>query len=117
MKSKQSGRSPLKQTEFLILAALFEEPRHGYGIVQEIEARSEGRVLMRPGDVYRVIYRLRQRGLLDEAARRKVEDGDERRTYYALTETGREVATAEAEMLALISSQLVAGEAKQGSSR
>ena len=102
-----TARPPLKQTEFLVLAALYGKPRHGYGIVQEIEGRSGGRVKLRPGDVYRVIYRLRRRGLLDESERRVAEDGDERRTYYALTPAGEEVAAAEAEMLAAMSSPLI----------
>ncbi len=58
-------RSPLKPVEFLVLAVLFDESRHGYGIVQQIAERTDGRVQLRPGDLYRVIYLLAKRGLLE----------------------------------------------------
>jgi DNA-binding PadR family transcriptional regulator len=103
-----SKRVPLKPVEFLVLAALYEEPLHGYGIVLDIDERTRGKVQLRPGDVYRVIYRLRERELLEEADRRPV-DGpdDERRTYYRITRLGRQVATEEAELLTEISAPLL----------
>ncbi len=109
-------RSPLKQVEFLLLAVLFDEPLHGYGIVQQIAERTRDRVQLRPGDVYRVIYRLAQRGLLEESARGD-DSGDERRTYYVITAAGRELARAEAEMLSEVSSALVSKAAGPGSRR
>jgi len=112
-----ASRSPLKSVEFLVLAALFDEPLHGYGIVQHIEERTGGRVQLRPGDVYRVIYRLADRGLLQEADRRVDEVGDERRTYYDITTAGRELAQDEAEMLAEVSAGLVSKTAGQGGNR
>ncbi len=115
--SRVDARSPLKNVEFLVLAVLCDEPRHGYGIVQQIDERTHGRVQLRPGDVYRVIYRLAQRGLLVEAERRADDAGAERRTYYAITEAGRERAHAEAEMLSEISSALVSKAAGQGGGR
>ena len=118
MPSQQGvSRSPLKPVEFLILAVLFDEPLHGYGIVQQIEERTAGRVQLRPGDVYRVIYRLAERGLLEDAQRRAVDSGDERRTYYAITEEGQEVARSEAEMLSDVSAALVSKTAGQGTTK
>lgn len=109
-------RSPLKPFEFLVLAVLYDEPLHGYGIVQQIEERTGGRVQLRPGDVYRVIYRLEERGLLRNADRRITESTDERRTYYGITEAGREVAQDEAEMLTGVSAALVSGPPEAGTS-
>lgn len=100
-------RSPLKPVEFLVLAVLYDEPLHGYGIVQQIEERTAGRVRLRPGDVYRVIYRLGERGFLAEADRRASDSGEERRTYYSITDAGQDVARSEAEMLSDISAALV----------
>ncbi|MCH7825843.1 MAG: PadR family transcriptional regulator [Acidobacteria bacterium] len=111
--SRADTRSPLKPVEFLLLAVLYDDPRHGYGIVQQIDERTHGRVQLRPGDVYRVIYRLAQRGLLVETDRRADDAGAERRTYYAITEAGRELAHAEAEMLSEVSSALVSKAAAQ----
>jgi len=112
-----ASRSPLKSVEFLVLAVLSDEPLHGYGIVQQIEKRTGGRVQLRPGDVYRVIYRLADRGLLQEADRRADDAGDERRTYYGITAAGRELAQDEAAMLAEVSAGLVSKTAGQGGDR
>jgi DNA-binding PadR family transcriptional regulator len=114
-KSETEGakRVPLKPVEFLVLAALYEEPLHGYGIVLDIDERTRGKVQLRPGDVYRVIYRLRERDLLEDVDRRHTGGpDDERRTYYRITELGREVAAEEAELLAEISAPLLSGSAK-----
>lgn len=110
-------RSPLKPVEFLVLAVLFDEPRHGYGIVQQIAERTDGRVQLRPGDVYRVIYRLAQRGLLEESGRQAGDSADQRRTYYAITGPGKELARAEAEMLSEVSAALLSRPAGQGGDR
>lgn len=99
---------PLKPVEFLVLAVLAENPAHGYGIVQDIEEMTDARVTLRPGDVYRVIYRLRRRELLEKTERRAAGDGgDERRTYYAITDLGRRVAAAEAELMAGVAERLL----------
>ena len=84
---------PLKPLEFLVLAVLEEGALHGYGIVQRIEARTGGVVRVRPGDLYRVLYRLAKRRLLASKPE------DERRTSYALTALGRRVLEAEASLL------------------
>jgi len=103
-------RAPLKPVEFLVLAALYEESLHGYGIVLDIDRRTRGKVQLRPGDVYRVIYRLRERDLLEDVDRRPSGGpDDERRTYYRITPLGREVAAEEAELLAEISAPLLSG--------
>ena len=61
-------------------------PRHGYGIMQEAERMSSGRVKMAAGTLYGAIN-----GLLDRGWIRAVPGAeDSRRKEYALTETGRE---------------------------
>ena len=90
---------PLKPVEFVVLAVLAEGDRHGYGIVREMEARTGGVIRVRPGDLYRVLYRLSERGLLRTVERRRPADDDERRTYYGLTPLGKRVLRAEADLL------------------
>jgi DNA-binding PadR family transcriptional regulator len=106
----------LKPVEFLALAVLSDEPLHGYGIVRQIEERTAGRVQLRPGDVYRVIYRLEERGLLAKDLDAD-KSGDERRTYYRITEAGLALVRDEAEMLAEVSATVVSGAGGEGSPR
>jgi DNA-binding PadR family transcriptional regulator len=92
---------PLTSIEFEILLSLAAGDSHGYAIKLEIEARSDGDLVMRPGTLYRAISRLLDAGLigeLDEAP--DPEQNDERRRYYTLTAQGHTAATIEARRLA-----------------
>ncbi|MEY9854603.1 PadR family transcriptional regulator PadR [Catenulispora sp. GAS73] len=91
---------PLGRTEpvFLILTALIDEPRHGYGIVQEVRRITDSRVDLRIGTLYGALTRLSEDGLV-EAHRDEVENGRLRR-YYRLTDAGAAVLAAEASRMA-----------------
>lgn len=92
---------PLKPTEFQILLALADAERHGYGIMQEVSARSGGLVRLGPGTLYGAIKRMLASGLIEESDRRPdVDDDQRRRCYYRLTRVGRSAAVEEAERLA-----------------
>ena len=108
MRSKDdvTAHLPLRPVEFVVLAVLADGERHGYGIVQEMEERTGGVIRVRPGDLYRVLYRLSERGLLSTVDRRRPAGADERRTYYALTPLGKRVLRAEAELLSGIIAQV-----------
>jgi len=80
-----------------ILLALADEDRHGLGIVDEVERRSEGEVKLGPGSLYGTIKRMRRTGLIEEVA--GVEGRDPRRRYYGITPAGREALRAEARRL------------------
>ncbi len=71
----------------LILAALANADRHGYGIQAEVRTLSEGRVRLGTGTLYGALERLLDAGQV-EIAREEVVDGRLRR-YYRLTRTGR----------------------------
>ena len=86
---------PLTPAVFHILLALAEGPRHGYSVMQEVEAR--GVVRMGPGTLYGSLKRMVAAGLI-QAAGESEADG-ERRRHYALTRLGRAVLQAEAERL------------------
>jgi DNA-binding PadR family transcriptional regulator len=88
----------LQEPTFLILTALAERPLHGYGVVQEVEQLSQGRVRLRAGTLYGALDRLVARGLVAPAGE-EVVDGRLRR-YYRLTESGRTTLAEEAERLA-----------------
>ena len=87
---------PLSPVVFEILLALALEDRHGYTILQEVERRTEGGIVLHPGTLYRALSRLLDSGLVDEIEERPDPAlDDERRRYYRLTTFGRKVVAAE----------------------
>lgn len=103
-------RLPLRRVEFHILLSLAAGERHGYGIIQDIEAHGETAV-PDVGTMYRALARLVENGLIAAAARRPAPDaGDERRHYYRITDAGLRAARAEARRLeALTRAARIAG--------
>ncbi len=103
---KKVGRDPetmlpLTPAVFYILLALVDGERHGYGIMQEIAARTDGKVRMGPGTLYGSIKRMQDNGLIEESGERPDPAlDDERRRYYRLTDFGQRVVKAEAQRLA-----------------
>lgn len=90
---------PLRRVEFHILLSLASGERHGYGIIQDIQARGETSV-PDVGTMYRALARMAEAGLIEAAARRPVPGlGDERRNYYRITSLGLRVARADARRL------------------
>lgn len=91
---------PLQAATFHILMALAADDRHGYGIIQDVAARTGGQVTLSAGTLYRSIQRMIEQDLLEEIDERPApEDDDERRRYYRITDFGRAVAEAEARRL------------------
>ena len=101
---RQKRSQPVNHSEFHILLALADRERHGYGIMQEVEARSAGTVWLGPGTLYGAIKRMLAAGLIEESARRPAskDDDQRRRCYYRLTGHGRKIAREEAERLAAL---------------
>src|SRR5689334_5730979 len=100
---------PLKPLDLQLLLALAEEQRHGYGLVQPIEQRTECVVSLEPGNLYRVVKRLLADGLVAETEKRAAPDlADERRRYYRLTALGGRVVAAELRRLQALVSTPVA---------
>ena len=94
---KPESLLPLPPATFHILLALSDEDRHGYAIIQEISARTSGKLKMSAGTLYRSVQRMLDQGLIAETDDRPApEFDDERRRYYTLTTFGRAVARAEA---------------------
>jgi DNA-binding PadR family transcriptional regulator len=94
--SALDGWLPLKPSDFHVLLVLASGPRHGYGIMKEVERESAGRVRLEIGSLYRLLGRMLDDGLLEEG------DDDERRRYYRITRLGRRVLSAEAARLAAL---------------
>src|SRR5215218_6423044 len=88
---------PLQEPSFLILTALASAPKHGYVLLQDVEALSDGRVVLRPGTLYTALDRMTDEGLI-EVDREEVVDARLRR-YYRITGAGAIRLAAEADRL------------------
>ena|SRR5688572_5967243 len=93
---------PLPAAAFHILLALSGGDCHGYGIIQDVEARTNGTLRLSPGTLYRTIQRLLEQGLIEEPRRPARSNNDPRRRYYRLTPFGEAVARAETQRLAAL---------------
>ena len=92
--------TPLTPAMFNVLLALADGDKHGYAILKEVEEQTSGEVLLSTGTLYGIIKRLLTDGWIVELRNRPaLENDDQRRRYYRLTEAGREVAVAEARRL------------------
>ena len=91
---------PFTAVEFEILLSLGGGDLHGYAVMQDIEARTDGRLSLRPGTLYRAISRLLDHGVIAERSDAARGSGDPRRRTYYLTAEGRRLAAREAERLA-----------------
>ena len=92
--------APLTTPVFQILLSLVDEDLHGYAIIQDIAARTEGEVRLTASTLYAAVKRLLDAGWIEElAARPRPERDDPRRRYYRITRLGREAARAEARRL------------------
>lgn len=88
--------APLSEQLFQILLSLVDEPRHGYGIIQDVASRAG--VTLGAGTLYSAIKRIRGWGWVEEVEAPGA-DKDPRRRYYGITAEGRRVVRAEARRL------------------
>jgi DNA-binding PadR family transcriptional regulator len=89
----------LSPTTFHILLALTEGERHGYAIMQDVAAATNGSVRLGPGTLYGALQRLLDVGIVTECERPDPKLDDERRRYYRLSDFGLALARAEARRL------------------
>jgi DNA-binding PadR family transcriptional regulator len=91
---------PLPTATFHILLALADGDRHGYGIIQDVAAHTDGALKLSAGTLYRSVQRMLEQGLIVETRDRPAPElDDERRRYYRITAHGHAVARAEARRL------------------
>ena len=95
-----AGPTPLT---YEILLALADGDRHGYGIIKEIEERTDSESAPSTGALYLALQRMERDGLIDEAPGRPAGgEDDARRRYYRITQGGRELAEHESTRLAAL---------------
>ncbi len=93
----------MRPRDYLILFALVDSARHGYGIIRRIEENTDGTVRIDPANLYRAIKRLSRQDLIQEASGEQDDEeqaGGERRRFWTVTDLGRRVVRAEANRLA-----------------
>jgi DNA-binding PadR family transcriptional regulator len=89
--------APLTAAMFNVMLALSDGDKHGYAILKDVAAQTNGEVQLSTGTLYGIVKRLLSEGMIVELRRRPAaEDDDSRRRYYHLTAEGRKTAVAEA---------------------
>jgi len=87
---------PLTEATYYVLVSLVE-PRHGYGVMQNVAVLTGGAVRMGPGTLYGALTNLLKQGLIERAGDEEAEG--ERRKVYGLTALGRSIVLLECERL------------------
>lgn len=77
---------PLTEPVLMILMSLAEKPRHGYALIRDIEALSDGRVRLSTGTLYGALQRLLRNKWIE---RFEQEDTSRDKQAYRLTVAGR----------------------------
>jgi DNA-binding PadR family transcriptional regulator len=93
----------IREPTYLVLVALADERRHGYGVIKEVQRLSDGATRLRPGTLYATLDRLAHDGLVERAGE-EVVDGRLRR-YYRLTRTGTATLAAESRRRVTVSTE------------
>lgn len=87
-------QTPLTETTLLILLSLSPQPQHGYAIMKDVAALSDGRVKLSTGTLYGALNRLLEHGWI-ERVEETAETGGRPRKAYQLTGVGRAILNAE----------------------
>jgi DNA-binding PadR family transcriptional regulator len=92
---------PLPSAAFQILLSLAAGDLHGYAIMRHVEEQTGGRMRLGPGTLYSSVQALLEEQFIEEVEHPEEESVSERRRFYRLTSSGRRLARAEAEKLAV----------------
>ena len=95
MKTIHDKELPLTEAVFYIMLAL-RHPNHGYGIIQEVEEMTGGRVSLGAGTLYGAVQTLEKKGWIKVYS---ADAGSRKKKEYLITGLGREVFAAERERI------------------
>lgn len=87
--------NPLTEAFYYILLAL-RKPNHGYGIIQEVERWTNGRVVLGAGTLYGALQTMQKRNWIEIYS---VDTESRKKKEYIITEAGKEVFKAEKQRL------------------
>jgi len=119
------GLTPLREPTLFILLVLSKGRRHGYAVLKEVEALSEGRVALSTGTLYGALARLLEQGVIrkstddsgeDSSSSKRRSDSVEfrKRKYYELTQFGHRVLEVEINRMGTILAAVSRELGKQG---
>ena len=80
-------QTPLTEALFYILLSV-RKPNHGYGIIQEVQELTDGRVVLGPGTLYGAMQTMTARGWIRIYSQ---ETDSRKKKEYVITELGREI--------------------------
>ena len=83
----------LTEVTFFILLALYE-PKHGYAIMQFIDEKTGGRLVLGAGSLYGAINTLTEKGWIEPCGA-----SDGRKKEYIITDLGKQIAEKQLERL------------------
>lgn len=83
----------LTEVTFFILLSLYA-PNHGYGIMQFIKEKTNGRLVLGAGSLYGALNSLSKKNWIAPT-----DSGDERKKQYIITELGKAICTTELERI------------------
>jgi DNA-binding PadR family transcriptional regulator len=90
----------VSNTTLYILIVLALKPCHGYEVMQQVGAATDGEVRLGPGTLYGAIKRLLEDKLIEPLEEVIDESSnEERRRYYQLTDAGRKLLATETEKM------------------
>lgn len=84
MKDNVKGGALTEVTFFVLLAMYI--PRHGYAVMQFIEEKTEGRLVLGAGTLYGAITNLQSKGLIELYG-----EDESRKKEYKITDLGKDV--------------------------
>lgn len=97
---RNAAAGPLSEPVLLILTSLADQPRHGYALIRDIEALSNGRVRLSTGTLYGALRRLLDDRWIERHAQ---PDTSRDKQAYRLTSTGRRQLESELERMKQLS--------------
>lgn len=89
-----TNNGALTEAVYYILLSLMQ-PMHGYGIMQNVERLSGGRLRLAAGTLYGAISTMQEKGWISAVGA----EGDSRKKEYVITDAGRGVLRAEYQRL------------------
>jgi DNA-binding PadR family transcriptional regulator len=93
---------PLTEATFYILLSMAVERKHGYAMLKDVQALSQGRVSLSTGTLYGALSRLLDQGLIERVEEEDPTETGRLRKFYVLTPRGRRVLEAEIERLRVL---------------